>query len=92
MNANINFTTLFEGESLEPDGSNFIDYYKRLRSLLKRSGAFFTIIEPLGLEPDDDADEAEDDAFRDKRDYYTLAEAAILSSMAPEMRDSFYTT
>jgi hypothetical protein len=46
----------------------------------------------LGPEPDDDADEAEDDAFRDKRDYYTLAEAAILSSMAPEMRDSFYTT
>jgi hypothetical protein len=50
------------------------------------------IIEPLGLEPDDDADEYEDDRFRDRRDYYTLAETAILSSMEPEMRNWFYTT
>jgi hypothetical protein len=46
----------------------------------------------IGAELDDDADEAEDDAFHDRRDYYTLAEAAILSSIAPEMRDWFYTT
>jgi hypothetical protein len=51
----------------------------------------FTIIEPLWPGPDDDADEVEEDAFHDKRDYYTLAEAAILSSMEPEMRDWFYT-
>jgi hypothetical protein len=59
MNARINFTTFFEGEPLEPNGSNFIDWYERLRSSLKRSSAFFTIIEPLEPEPDDDADEAE---------------------------------
>jgi hypothetical protein len=48
------------------------------------------IIEPLGSEPYDDADEDEDDAFHDRRDYYTLAE--ILNSIAPEMWDWFYTT
>jgi hypothetical protein len=47
---------------------------------------------PLGPGPDDDADEVEEDAFRDRRDYYTLAEAAILRSMEPEMRGWFYTT
>jgi hypothetical protein len=83
MNAHINFTNLFEVELLKPDGSNFIDWYQCLRSLLKQSNAFFTIIEPLGPGPDEDADEVEEDAFRDKHDYYTLAEAAILSSMEP---------
>jgi hypothetical protein len=58
MNAHINFTSLFEGEPLKPNMSNFIDWYERLRSLLKRSDAFFMIIEPLGPELDDDADEA----------------------------------
>jgi hypothetical protein len=92
MNAHTNFTAFIEGEPLKPDGSNFIDWYERLRSSLKRSNAFFTIIEPLGPELDDDADEAEDDAFRDRRDYYTIAESAILSFMTPEMRDWFYST
>jgi hypothetical protein len=91
MNTHINCTALFEGEPLKPNGSNFIDWYERLRSLLKRSNAFFTIIEPLGPELDDDADEANDDAFFDRWDYYTIAESTILSSMEPEMRDWFYT-
>jgi hypothetical protein len=46
----------------------------------------------LGPEPDDDADEAKDDAFRDRRDYYTIAKSAILGSIEPEMRDWFFTT
>jgi hypothetical protein len=80
MNVHINFPALLEGEPLKPDGSNYIDWYERLRILLKRSGAFFTIIEPLGPEPDDDADEYEDDRFHDRQDYYIQIEAAILSS------------
>jgi hypothetical protein len=92
MNVQINFTALLEGEPLKPDGSNYIDWYKHLRVSLKRSGAFFTIIEPLGPELDDDADEYEDDRLRDRRCYYTLTEAAILSSMEPQMRNWFYTT
>jgi hypothetical protein len=91
MNVHINFKALLEGEPLKPDGSNYIDWYKRLRISLKRSSSFFTIIEPLGPEPDDDADEYEDDRFLDKWDYYIQNEATILSSMEPEMRNWFYT-
>jgi hypothetical protein len=83
---------LLEGEPLKPDGSNYIDWYERLRISLKRSGAFFMIIEPLGPEPDDDTDEYEDDTFCDRQDYYNLIEIVILSSMETEMRDWFYTT
>jgi hypothetical protein len=92
MNVHINFTDLLEGEPLKPDGSNYIDWYERLRISLKWSSAFFTIIEPLGPEPDDDADEYEDDRFRDRWDYYIQTEVAILSSMEPKMRNWFYTT
>jgi hypothetical protein len=92
MNTHINFTNLFEGDLLRPNGSNFIEWYGRLRSSLKRSGAFFTIIESLGPKPDDDAHEVEEDAFRDRQDYYTLAESSMLSSMEPKIRDWFYTT
>jgi hypothetical protein len=92
MNAHINFKALLEGEPLKPDGSNYIDWYERLRISLKRSHAFFTIIEPLGLALDDDVDEYEDDRFYDRRDYYIQTEAAILSSMELEMRNWFYTT
>jgi hypothetical protein len=87
MNVHINFKALLEGEPLKPDGSNYIDWYEHLRILLKRSSAFFMIIEPLGPEPDDDADEYEDDRFRDRWDYYNQTEAAILSTMEPEMRN-----
>jgi hypothetical protein len=89
MKAHINFTNLIDGEPLKPDGLNFINWYQRLRSSLKKSNAF--LIDPLGPGPDDDADEVEEDAFRDRRDYYTLLEAAILSSIEPEMRGWFYT-
>jgi hypothetical protein len=92
MNVHINFKAFLEGEPLKPDGSNYIDWYERLRISLKRSSAFFTRIEPLGPEPDDDTDEYEDDRFRDRRDYYIQTEVAILSSMEPKMRNWFYTT
>jgi hypothetical protein len=59
MNVHINFKALLEGEPLKPDGSNYIDWYERLRISLKRSSAFFMVIEPLGPKPDDDADEYE---------------------------------
>jgi hypothetical protein len=89
MKAHINFTALFDGEPLKPDGSNFIYWYQHLRSLLKRS--IFTIIEPLVPVPNDDAYEGDKDTFRDRWDYYTLVETAILSSMVPEMRAWLYT-
>jgi hypothetical protein len=46
----------------------------------------------LGLGPDYDADEVEEDAFHNRRDYYTLAKTVILGSIEPGMRGWFYTT
>jgi hypothetical protein len=61
MNAHINFMPLFDKEPLRPDGTNFIDWYQRLRNTLLRSNALFMIVEPLGPRPGIDMDQAEED-------------------------------
>ena len=45
------------GETLKVDGSNFIDWYLRLRSMLKRRDALYVIQEHVGNPPGDSADE-----------------------------------
>jgi hypothetical protein len=88
---------MFDGEPLKPDGTNFIDWYQRLRSSLLRSSllrsnALFMILEPLGPRLGIDADQVEEDAFRDRRDYYTLAGTAIIKAVDPKMKGWFYNT
>jgi hypothetical protein len=43
------------------------------------------IVDPLGPRPDD-ADQAEEDVFHDRRDYYTLNKTTIINVMVPKMR------
>jgi hypothetical protein len=83
MNAHIDFGSLFAGENLKPDGSNFIEWYQRLRGILYQNNVLYTIEEPIGEEPGDDADEVEDDVFRVRWDYYLLVQIAIVNSMTP---------
>jgi hypothetical protein len=92
MNVHVDFTPLFNGEILKPNGTNFINWYQRLRNSLMKSNALFTIIEPLGPRPDIDADEVEENVFRDRREYYILTEVAIINTIETEMRSWFYNT
>lgn len=39
-------------EALKADGSNFIGWYGRLRTMLERNGLLHVIREPLGDEPE----------------------------------------
>jgi hypothetical protein len=50
------------------------------------------IIGPLGPGHDVAADEVEVNAFRDRRDYYTLIEVAIINTIEPQIRSWFYNT
>lgn len=92
MNAHINFGSLFAGENLRPDGSNFIEWYQRLRNVLHQNNVLYTIEEPIGEEPGDDMDEVDDDAFRARRDYYILVQVAIINTMIPQMKSWFFNT
>jgi hypothetical protein len=92
MNAHVDFMPLFNGEILKSNGTNFINWYRCLRNSLLKSNALLTIIEPLGPRPDIDVDEFEENAFHDRRDYYTLTEIAIINTIEPKMKSWFYNT
>jgi hypothetical protein len=81
----LDFTHFFNGQVLSADGSNFTKWYLRLRTSLQRNDALYTVIEPLGSPPGEDANQAVD-AFHDRRDCYTMAQNAIYNMMDPEMR------
>ena len=47
MNAYIDFAPWFAEESLRADGSNFIEWYRRLRALLQPNATLYMIEKPL---------------------------------------------
>ena len=47
------------GENLKVDGSNFADWYLRLRTALKRADILFIIESHVGDPPDNNGDEQE---------------------------------
>jgi hypothetical protein len=63
-----------------------------LRGILYQNNVLYTIEEPIGEEPGDDADEVEDDAFRVRWDYYLLVQIAIVNTIIPQMKSRFFDT
>jgi hypothetical protein len=60
----LDFTHFFNGQVLSVDGSNFTKRYLRLRTSLQHNDAHYTVIEPLGSPPGEDADQTTVKAFR----------------------------
>ena len=73
------------GETLKVDGSNFIDWYLRLRAMLKRRDALYVIQEHVGNPPGDSADQQEVHDFRDRRELFFLIKHTMIYSMAIEL-------
>ena len=88
-NNNHDLYAFLGGETLKVDGSNFIDWYLRLRAMLKRRDALHVIQEHVGNPPGDSADEQEVDDFRDRRELFFLIKYTMIYSMAVELRMHF---
>ena len=89
MNAYIDFAPWFAEESLRADGSNFIDWYRRLRALLQPGDILYTIEKPLGDRPSNGAAWDEVQGFLTRRDCYLLVQMAIVNTMVPELRSHY---
>ena len=89
MNAYIDFLPWFAAESLRADGSNFIEWYRRLRALLQPGDILYTIEKPLGDRPGNGAAWDEIQGFLARRDYYVLVQMAIVNTMVPELRSHY---
>ena len=63
MNAFVDFVPWFAAESLRADGSNFIEWYRRMMDMLALNGMLYVIREPpLGDEHIDFTGEDVDDS------------------------------
>ena len=89
MNAYIDFVPWFAEESLRADGSNFIEWYRRLRALLQPNATLYTIEKPLGDSPGNGVALDEMQRFLARRDYYVLVQMAVVHSMVPELRSHY---
>ena len=90
-NVRIDFGSFLRDEELKTDGSNFIDWYQRLRGILISNDLLYVIQEPLGDEPGDSASEDDDD-YRNRRDISITVQCAMLYSMEYELRSCFSNT
>ena len=91
-NLDIDFGSFLRNEELKFDGSNFIDWYQRLRDTLISNDLLYVIQEPLGDEPRDSASENDNGDYRDRRDISIAVQNTMLHTMESELRVRFSNT
>ena len=82
------FGYFLRDRQLLADGSNFIDWYEKLRGILSHNNILYVIEEFLGDAPDDSASEKEDEDFRQRRDIF-ISVQITMSHMDPELKAQF---
>ena len=91
-NLNIDYGSFLRDEELKSDGSNFIDWYQRLRGVLLQNDLLYIIEEPLGDAPDNSASEDDHDEYRDRCDSTIAVQCMMRFSMVAGMRGRFVNT
>ena len=70
INRYFDYGTLLRDPELEENGSNFVDWYERLRNILIAEDVLFVIEEPVGEPPGDFVSATEYDEYADRLDTY----------------------
>ena len=78
--------------TLKEDGSNFVDCYLRLRTVLKRANILFVIEEPVGEPPGNNMDEKVMLDYHNRRRTYSIAKSVLEVCMSQELCDQFEET
>ena len=80
------------GERLKVDGSNFVDWYLRLRTSLKRVNILFIIERHVGDPPDNNGDEQEMVDYYVRQQKYFVVKDVMEHSMSHELSNQFRET
>ena len=91
-NLNIDYGSFLRDEELKSDGSNFIDWYQRLRGVLLQNDLLYIIEEPLGDAPDYSASEDDRDEYYGRRDSAIAVQVMMLNTMVAGMRGRYQNT
>src|SRR5664279_6321215 len=73
------------------NGTNFTNWYRNLRIVLKQEKKEHVLDEPLSAEPGDDESAAARTAYRKARDESTEISCLMLAHMEPELQQQFKT-
>src|SRR4051812_20989554 len=84
--------SFIRGEKLKVDGSNFVDWYLHLRTVLKRANILFMIEEPAGDPPGNNMDENVILDYHNRRRTYSIAKSVLEVCMPQDLRDQFEET
>src|ERR1041384_8853256 len=80
------------GDRLKVNGSNFVDWYLRLRTSLKRVNILFIIECHVGNPPDNNGDEQEMMDYYVRRQKYFVVKNVMEHSMSNELSNLFKET
>src|SRR3954463_15856307 len=80
------------GERLKVDGSNFVDWYLRLRTVLKRENILFVIEEPVGEPPGNNMDEKVMLDYHNRRRTYSISKSVLEVCIPQVLCDQFKET
>ena len=73
-------------------GSNFVDWYLRLRTVLKRANILFVIEEHVGDPPENNMDEQTMLDYHARRRTYSIVKSVLEVCMSQELCDQFEET
>ena len=89
QNVYLDDTAFLWSENLKSDGSNFVEWYLRLRDMLWVNDVLYVIQKQLGDKPENSASESDKLAYQICRDLFICVECTMHCTMAPELQVRF---
>ena len=80
---------ILEKDKLHESGTNFVDWYRNVRIVLKGCKKDYVLEATLGDSPDDNATEEAMNLFYQRSDDYIAVQCAMLAAMEPELQKRF---
>ena len=84
-NSNFPLAGILEKDKLHESGTNFVDWYRYVRIILKGCKKDYVLEATLGDSPDDNATEEAMNLFFQRSDDYFAVQCAMLAAMEPEL-------
>src|SRR4051812_34207138 len=92
VNPHFNLGPLIDKEKLKADGSNYADWVRSLRIVLRSAKKYYVLTTPLPAEPGPGASEVEHNVHRTKLDDSNAVQCLMTACMESELRGRFENT
>ena len=80
---------ILDKDKLHESGTNFVDWYRNVRTVLRGCKKDYVLEATIGDSPDDNATEEAMNLFYQRSDDYIVVRCAMLAAMEPELQKRF---